>query len=81
MRSTILEEPRFTFIILRTAVDTEMSMLTTGSGFLRKNSRSLGINWDERHAILELSKREIDDRSRQVTQEKGFFLHLEWSIL
>lgn len=58
--------------ILRTAIDTEMSIADDGVGIFKKIQDSLGL-LDERHAILELSKGKLTTDPEKHTGEGIFF--------
>jgi anti-sigma regulatory factor (Ser/Thr protein kinase) len=58
--------------ILRTAVDTEMSISDDGVGIFKKIQEALGL-LDERHAILELSKGKLTTDPEKHTGEGIFF--------
>ncbi len=58
--------------ILRTAVDTEMSIADDGVGIFKKIQEALGL-LDERHAILELSKGKLTTDPDKHTGEGIFF--------
>jgi len=72
MRSTILEGTTIHVHILRTAVDTEMSIADDGVGIFKKIQEALGL-LDERHAILELSKGKLTTDPDKHTGEGIFF--------
>jgi anti-sigma regulatory factor (Ser/Thr protein kinase) len=58
--------------ILRTAIDTEMSISDDGIGIFKKIQDALGL-LDERHAILELSKGKLTTDPQKHTGEGIFF--------
>ena len=58
--------------ILRTAIDTEMSISDDGIGIFNKIQDALGL-LDERHAILELSKGKLTTDPQKHTGEGIFF--------
>lgn len=58
--------------ILRTAIDTEMSISDNGIGIFKKIQNALGL-LDERHAILELSKGKLTTDPKKHTGEGIFF--------
>jgi biotin operon repressor len=58
--------------ILRTAIDTEMSISDDGIGIFKKIQTALGL-LDERHAILELSKGKLTTDPQKHTGEGIFF--------
>lgn len=58
--------------VLRTAVDTEMSISDDGIGIFKKIQEALGL-LDERHAILELSKGKLTTDPEKHTGEGIFF--------
>jgi len=58
--------------ILRTAIDTEMSISDNGIGIFVKIQKALGL-LDERHAILELSKGKLTTDPTKHTGEGIFF--------